>query len=235
MPLPSNFRVVDCVQGTPEWFAARAGRVTSSACEVIFKEGRKAGSESVMRRDYRLQLANEQILGRSLDDSDEWKGKWVARGKMIEPEARSAYEMKTGRLVEQVGFIAGTDMMVGSSVDGHVGNFARSLELKATKTATHMRYWQSPGHAEFIKEYQYQSLMHFYCSGCEFVDLVSYCPDVPERLQLLVVEQRRPTLTTMAEFSKAVADFLTEVAREKRDVEELVARVEAEAVKGAGV
>lgn len=232
MALPSNVRIVNVEQGSPEWFAARAGRVTSSEAKKLFMSGRSKGDESVVKRDYRIRLANEQILGRSLDDGDEWKGKWVERGKQLEHEARAAYEMKTGRQVFQVGFLAHMTQLVGSSIDGHTAAFGRALEFKCPKPAIHMEYWREEGKT-LLHEYRYQVLTHAYVSGCDYVDIVSFCPDVPEALQLLVVPVPRPSLAELAEFGKAVDTFLEEVAREKREVEDMVARVEADAIRGA--
>ena len=50
--------IVDVIQGTPEWKAARAGKVTASKIPDVLAKG-KGTAEAVTRRKYRLQLVSE--------------------------------------------------------------------------------------------------------------------------------------------------------------------------------
>ena len=57
-------KIIDCVQGTSEWHAARAGIPTASEFKTVLRErGVSKGSESVTRRAYINKLAGERITG----------------------------------------------------------------------------------------------------------------------------------------------------------------------------
>lgn len=220
MSLPSEVQHVACEQRTPEWWHWRLGRVTSSRVADIFKSGRKKGEESKARRDYRLQLVCEQITGRPAEDMDQWKGPWVERGKGREAEARAAYEARTASVVWTPGFLAHESEMLGASVDGAVGNFDRVLEIKVPKPAIHLEYLQAN---RIPDDYEHQVLMHFLLSGTRWVHFVSYCPDMPAPLQLLVIDQPRPADAVIFEFTRAIAEFLGEVSIERQKIERLMA------------
>ena len=56
-----SFSIVNAPQRSPEWFAARAGRLTGSMAGDMLATI-KSG-EAAARRDYRLQLALERLTG----------------------------------------------------------------------------------------------------------------------------------------------------------------------------
>jgi len=82
-------------QGTDEWFNARCGMVTASRLtDVLGTKGK--------RRKYAEQLARESIQGfRVVTEPNEY----MIWGTETEPEARSAYEARSGSLVDLVGFV----------------------------------------------------------------------------------------------------------------------------------
>lgn len=227
MPLPSNVVVVDCAQRTPEWLAARLGRVTSSKVDLLFTQGRKKGEESVQRRDYRIQLVCEQLTGQPSTAIDEWKGPWVERGKQLEAEARASYEAVTASVVWTPGFLSHGTHAMGTSLDGVVGDFARVVEFKVPKPATHLAYLRKPD--EIPPEYQNQVCMHFLISGVEVVDFVSYCPLMPAPIQVFMRRIARPAAETLKAFEMQVLAFLSELSAERREIAAMVAAKEREA------
>ena len=104
----SAFTVIDHDQRSAEWFTARSGRLTSSNVDAIFMQGRTKGSESVTKRDLRIRLALERMSGRSLD-GDGFRNADMQYGVEREPDARLAYEAKTGKLIREAGFCAHND------------------------------------------------------------------------------------------------------------------------------
>lgn len=223
-----RFEKIDVVQRSPEWFAARAGVVTSSQAHVPFiPHGKKKSEESVTRRDYRIQLALEQIANQSFEDQAQYKGYWVERGKALEPEARAAYEARTGRLTWVPGFLRSTELAVGSSLDAVVGNYARAVELKVPKPATHISYLRDPNSLVF--EYERQVLHHFWVSGVSFIDVCSYCPECAGRASLLVVEMERPSDYVMDQHVDGVTKFLREVSIERHALEATFEQLATEA------
>ncbi|MEQ1726759.1 MAG: YqaJ viral recombinase family protein [Vicinamibacterales bacterium] len=216
----TSYTEVDVAQKSPEWFAARCGRVTSSKAHLIFQKGRKkAGGgyeESVTRRDYIIDLACERLTQQTTDD-DSYKGKWVERGVALEPDALRAYEAHAGVMARRVGFFACNDVLAGSSVDAIVGagRTAIVVELKVPKPNTHLRYWDDV--TELFEEYRYQGLMHLWVTGARRVDIVSYCPQVPEPLRVLVVPFSA-TPDEFREFDEATHRFLHEIDERERRI-----------------
>jgi hypothetical protein len=55
-------QIIDCEQGSPEWFAARAGIPTASEFHTVMAVG-KQGGKSVTRVAYLNKLAGEILTG----------------------------------------------------------------------------------------------------------------------------------------------------------------------------
>lgn len=212
-----DFTPIACEQSTPEWFAARAGRLTGSEADTILAKAKKAGEESVQRRDYRLRLALERFTGASLED--DFEKSWVTRGKEVEPLARGMLEAKRGYLIEQVGFIACNAEAAGCSLDGHVHDFEGIVELKCPKSATHLRYIRE---GVLPKEYVPQVLHNMMVSSAQWCDFASFDPRFPPHLQLFVVRLDRQQLAgQIAAYESEARRFLAEVEIEFREVKQL--------------
>src|SRR5713226_7007949 len=132
----SRFTVLDCEQRSELWFAARAGRATGSNADCVMAQGKKANEEAVTRRDYRVRLAVERIIGKSQED--DYLSADMRRGMELEAEAILSYEAFTGNLVRQTGFLTMSEHMVGCSLDFDVNNFEGFGELKCPKAAIHI-------------------------------------------------------------------------------------------------
>lgn len=195
-------------QGTPEWYAIRAGKVTGSRADCVLAKGKNG--EAATRRNYRVQLVTERLTGKSQDEGG-YQSPDILWGKEQEPFARAAYEALTGALVEQVGFIHLPDLAVGCSVDGLVqdGDERGFLEAKCPKSATHIGYLLAN---RIPPEYVPQITNNLYVTGCAFVDFVSYDPRLPENLQLLHVRAYRDEFKAeLAAYDGEVRRFLDEV------------------------
>lgn len=200
-------RILTMPQGSPEWFAARLGRVTGSRAKDVLATI-KSG-EAAARRDYRIELVTERLTGQPLDDG--FVSKDMLRGTELEPEAFAAYEAETGVLVRRTGFITFDHMMVGCSLDGDVDNLGGLIEIKCPKMATHYRYLSNPG---MPNEHRAQMLHNVWVTGAAWCDFVSFDPRFPEGLRLVI---RRVTFTPdeIATYADAVAAFLAEVDRDE--------------------
>lgn len=166
------------VQGTPEWFAARAGKVTASrVADVIAKT--KSGY-STSRQNYAADLLCERLTGICPPSFTNDAMRW---GTDQEPFARQAYEAKYGVEVYEVGFIDHPEIaMSGASPDGYVGEVGL-IEIKCPMTATHLDTLLSgavPG--KYMTQIQWQLA----CTGREWCDFASFDPRLPETMQLSV-------------------------------------------------
>ncbi len=126
------------VQGSPEWFAARLGKVTASrVADVIAKT--KSGY-STSRENYMVELALERITNTRQEGFTSDAMKW---GTETEPLARAAYEALTGELVEEVGMVPHHRIpMAGASPDGLIRGDGL-LEIKCPNSATHIKTLRS--------------------------------------------------------------------------------------------
>jgi putative phage-type endonuclease len=198
-------------QGSPEWLQARVGRLTASAVADIYGT-RKDGKETAARRDLRVRLALERITGRSQESG--YVNADMQRGTELEPLARAAYEMNTGRSVTETGFIYLSDPPVGCSPDGLVGDDGL-VEIKCPRAATHIETLERGTAPD---DYVPQMLHQLWITGRDWVDFVSFCPDMPEELQVAIIRVEANDLTP---HGSAVLKFLGEVDAEEARIRAL--------------
>jgi hypothetical protein len=164
-------KIIDCVQGTPEWRQARAGIVTASCLEKIISPIRL--KPSAQQDDYLARLVSEWFLGEPLDDAS---GAYQQRGTELEAEARSWYSFDTNNDVQQVGFCITDDGNVGCSPDGLIGEDG-GLELKCPGIETHVRYIGDE--TRLVNEYRCQVQGCLYVTNRKWWDLCSFSPVLP--------------------------------------------------------
>ena len=158
---------VDCVQGTPEWFAARCGIPSASNFDKIVTS---AGAPSKQAEKYMYQLAAERVTGRT---EESYSNAAMERGKETEAEARDLYEIITDERVDSVGIcFKDEDKLVGASPDGLVGDEG-SIEIKCPLSHTHVGYLINGG---LPSEYFQQVQGQLYVTGRKWVDFISYFP-----------------------------------------------------------
>lgn len=197
----SRYLVSEHPQGTPEWRQVRAGKATGSAADCIVAKI-KSG-EAAARRDYRVQIVTERLTGCPAEDG--FVSKDMQWGTEQEPYARMAYEVETGELVEEAGFVYLPDMPAGCSVDGFIGD-AGIFEAKCPKSATHIKYVMS---GKLPSDYLAQVTHNLWVTGREFCDFVSFDPRMPADMQLFRVRVTRSELD-MAGYEKELRTFLAE-------------------------
>lgn len=210
----ANFTVCEAEQRSAAWFAARCGRLTGSVAADIVAT-LKSGGEPASRRDLRTKLALERIVGQSLED--DYLNADMRRGLELEPEARAAYEAATGEIVRQTGFLASTDLLIGCSLDGHLGDYAVIWECKCPRPANHLKYLQA---GSLPAEHKYQIVHNLLVSGASAAEFCSYCPQFPEPLRLFRVRYERNDVEIKS-YEVMARAFLTEVEREVETIQKL--------------
>lgn len=121
----SGMEILTMEQGTPEWFEARRGLVTASEFSTVLAKGR-SGAESKTRTTYMRKLAGEIITNEPMET---FSNAHMERGKVMEADARSAYELLRDVEVMPVGFIRDLGLGAGASPDGLVGDHG-GVEIK---------------------------------------------------------------------------------------------------------
>ena len=189
-------------QGTTAWFALRAGKVTASRVADILAKTKTGPSAS--RQNYLIELALQRTTGIIEESYSNSAMEW---GTQTEPQARVAYEVKTGNFVDQIAFVEHPTIAgFGCSPDGLVGDKGL-IEIKCPNSATHWSYIKAktPPTKYFI---QMQAQMA--CTNSDWCDFVSFDPRMPERSQLLIINVPRDE-TFIEEMEAEIKKFLSEV------------------------
>lgn len=199
-------RTVCRTQGTAEWLQARVGKVTASRiADAMRKLQRKSGDREKGdwhgdHDTYVKELAWELI---TRTPAEHYVTKPMEIGAQYENEARVEYEMTTGQIVDQTGFVLHPTLpFFGCSPDGLVlserlalpantegaANVASLgiLEIKVPLLKTHESYLLADVVPE---EYIPQMQCEMLCCDAEWGDFVSYAPpdiypELPEQFRL---------------------------------------------------
>jgi putative phage-type endonuclease len=209
-----RFEIIDCEQRTPEWHAARVGVMTGSrAADMLATRSDK--KEAASRRNLRTQLALERVIGRT-SESD-FQSAAMKQGIEREPEAIGVYEMITGRIVRQTGFLRCVDIAAGCSLDGHVNDFEGIVEIKCPIPATHLESLRTQ---KVPSEYIPQVTHNMMVTGARWCDWMSYNPDFPDKINTVLVRVIREDFGLMA-YRRALEAFLLEVDAVEKEIRQL--------------
>ncbi len=194
-------------QRSEAWFAARLGKATASNfADVLAKL--KNGGEAAGRRNYRARLVVERLTGKPLES---FSNAAMQQGVEREPLARLAYEAETGNVVEEVGFIQHPTLQAGASPDGLI-NAVGALEIKCPTLATHLDYLKLEAEPP---EYTAQIQGQLWICERDWCDFVSFNPDFPDHLQLIVRRIKRDE-SYIAKLKSEIEHFLDEVEAETK-------------------
>lgn len=186
-------RIIDCEQGSPDWFAARLGIPTASEFSSILAKG-----EGKTRATYLRKLAGEILTGEPMPT---YQNADMERGTLMEDEARNAYAFLKDAEPLRVGFVLNGDK--GCSPDSLLGD-AGGLEIKSA--ATHIQI-ERLMKGELPSEHKAQVQGNLWVCEREWWDFASYC----HRLPLMVVRVYRDE-GYIANLAGAVKAFNEELA-----------------------
>lgn len=171
--------LLDCEQGSEEWLEARCGVVSASCFDKILTTTGKASTQA---DNYMNKLVAE-FFTREKDSIKQTE--WMQRGIEMEAEARTYYELTTGREVSQVGFIYKDESrLIGCSPDGIM--LDRGIEIKCPAPHTQIKYLLDQ---KLPTEYFLQVHGSMWVTGFDEWDFLSYCPNLPP---LLLTVKRDP-------------------------------------------
>ena len=192
----------DILQGSPEWFAARCGKVTASRVSDVVARTKTGWGAS--RANYMAELVAERLTGAVAEGYTSPAMQW---GTDTEAEARRAYEFYRDVDVVAAGFILHPRIgQSGASPDGLVSDDGL-VEIKCPNTATHIDTLLS---ATVPQKYATQMQWQMACTGREWCDFVSFDPRMPEAMRLFVKRVQRDG-EAIAELEKLVTAFLEEL------------------------
>lgn len=191
----------EVIQGSPEWFSSRCGKVTASRVADILAKTKSGPSAS--RTNYMAQLIAERLTGTVEQSFTNAAMQW---GTEKEPLARQAYEQENFVGVTEVGFVSHpTIEMAGASPDGLVGEDGL-IEIKCPNTATHIDTLLS---GDIPSKYKTQMAFQMACTGRAWCDFVSFDPRMPADLQLFICRYSRDD-AFIAEMESQIIVFIGE-------------------------
>ena len=172
-------------QGSQEWLAERAGKWTGSKFVDVMAISERTGKPLKARSDAVWQVVVERMTGQAIEGP---VGFALAWGHEVEQFARDAYELETGNVVQQVGFIEHQEFpFAGASPDGLIDDDG-GLELKCPRDSRiHLDRFLSGVPAEYIP--QIQGCM--WVTGRQWWHFASYDPRMPESHRLLIIKVPR--------------------------------------------
>jgi hypothetical protein len=168
-------QILTMPQGSPEWDEARLGYATSSEFHSVLAKG-----EGKKRNTYLRKVVAERLTGQSLES---YQNENMLRGKLLEDDARAAYSRHKGVEVELVGLIRHDTLKASCSPDGLV-YWDGGIEIKSVIPTTQIDTFQLEG--RYPTEHKPQIQGNLWLSEREWWDFVSYCPTMPQNLQLYI-------------------------------------------------
>jgi hypothetical protein len=162
-------KIIECVQGSAAWWAARIGRPTASNYDRILTP--RTAKPSAAQAGYVHTLCAEWLLGQPLDED---VSEFMARGTGMEEEAARYYAFQRDVELEAVGFCESDDGETGCSVDRFSGADG-IVEIKCPGAKGHVAYLLGEAQDDHRPQIQGQ----LWITGRTWVDLVAYHPQLP--------------------------------------------------------
>ena len=186
-------RIVNCEQGSPEWFDLRLGSIGGSSIAAVCSKGQ--GRKTLMYR-----MAGEILSGQPYNS---YQNEHMRRGLEREPEARDLYSETKSVEVTQVGLIQRRPF-IHHSPDGLVGDDGM-IEIKCVIPSVHVETIVT---GRVPAAYRKQVQWGLACKR-QYCDFVSYCPEIKSRPLYIIRVERDDTL--IKEMDEAADLFLREM------------------------
>lgn len=214
-------------QGSDEWLQLRVGKITASRYKdardfnaptaAEKKEGKTRGKPSAKCTGYAAQVAVERIAGRPIDKTfQNWQ---MREGQEQEPHARTAYDVETGQVVQEVGAITTDDDLFLYSPDGLIGDDGL-LEIKTLLSADVICKVIGDGD---LSAYIDQCMGGLWLTGRKWIDLVLWAP-------ALEPIGRQLTIKRITRDEEAIASLETDLIVFARMVSDAETKLRGEAV-----
>ena len=155
-------------QGSPEWYQIRIGKVTGSTLKRV------VASKWI---EYSDEIAGEILTG--YREESDYENEDMIRGKELEPLAIDLYESMTMHKTQRIGFIEHDYIQnFGISPDRYIP-YGGIVEVKCPRPKGHIKTIRTN---KVPAEYWWQCIAAFVIDdSIQFVDFVSYCPEIEDR------------------------------------------------------
>lgn len=196
-----TYKIIAGEQRTDEWQHLRLGKITGSNAKKV------KGTGNAFLYETLAMMTTERDIKQAY-------GEHVDRGNELEPEARKAYEKKTGEKVEQVAFIENEEARIGLSPDGLIykrggKEIKKLLEIKCPDSNNHIRYILEGG----IPSEHKDQIVHAFvvCDDVDEIDFVSYDPKFRFKPLHIVTAKRASFIVDISTSQIAYQRFLNKL------------------------
>lgn len=198
------------LQRSPEWFAARCGKVTASRLYDVM--ARTKSGYAASRQNYMAELICQRLTGKP---EEEFTNAAMMRGTELEPVAREMYALNEfDAVISEVGLIDHPTIAgFAASPDGLV-NDDGLIEIKCPNTWTHLQTLKTG-----VPKRQYLLQMHaqMMCTGRKWCDFVSFDDRLPPELAYFKTRINFDEVLA-EEIEQEVVKFLTELETEIQNI-----------------
>lgn len=195
--------ITDLKQGSEEWLAIRLGKFTGTNGQAIATNGK--GLETLV-----FEKVAERMTGKG---KPQYTNEDIERGNELEEMARNSYELESGNLVKQVGFIE-LDEFTGCSPDGLI-NEDGMVEFKCKNDANYVRFLYDQ---KVDPDHNWQIQFNLMVSGREWCDYVIFNENFTKTTQIIRINRNE------TEIAKLKAGLLTGIAQVKAILEKIQAK-----------
>lgn len=198
------------LQRSPEWFAARCGKVTASRLYDVMTRTKSGYAAS--RQNYMAELICQRLTGKP---EEGFTNAAMMRGTELEPVAREMYALNEfDAVISEVGLIDHPTIAgFAASPDGLV-NDDGLIEIKCPNTWTHLQTLKTG-----VPKRQYLLQMHaqMMCTGRKWCDFVSFDDRLPPELAYFKTRINFDEVLA-AEIEQEVVKFLAELETEIQNI-----------------
>ena len=204
-------------QRSDAWFQQRSGRITASRFADAIAMNKKTGQPTAARQTYMRTVVAEILSGRPKHSISSQALSW---GTEAEQFAREAYELETGLVVAESGFVVHYEFdFIGGSPDGLVGADG-IIEVKCPHDEqVHIGTWLDGMPADHIPQVQGNLMV----TGRSFCDFVSFDPRQSEPYRLYVQRIERDDEYISKTLLPGLLDFWADVQRMVKTIQDKAA------------
>lgn len=232
-------KIIELDQNSEEWLEYRKGKSGGSAFGKMYKVNGRTNS-SLKDQFFTMlaeRVARPMTPNDYLDRVPEGVAfSWAVRGHILEPEAAKAFELKTGKILDD-GKVWASDYDPSSYVSpdrvikSADGKIREAVEIKCLSSEKVLKVWwerrqMKEGQSDFIalpsNEYQAQVIKYFMVNDdLETLYWVVYTDLIP-KLELQILKIRRTDISALVEDAKGVEMmYLATLDRAEKILEEL--------------
>lgn len=194
--------IVDCQQGTPEWWQAKLGIPSASEFDKILTPAKL--EPSAQAEGYMNKLIGEHFRGKP---DETFQSDWMKRGKENEQEARDFYAFLFDCEPKQVGFCLHDSKRYGCSPDMLLNG--GGCELKVVSPGVLISYHRK---GVLPLDYRLQVLGSLEVSDLDFWGFMAYHEDLKP---FHIMTYRKDVIKELTAISDAVNRFCDKLETER--------------------